>query len=38
MKLTTSIELANLTELNLADSDIFKSEEVKRVTVDACNL
>ena len=34
MKHTTSIELANLTELNLADSDVIKSEEVKRVTVD----
>ena len=34
MKHTTSIELANLTELLLADSDVIKSEEVKRVTVD----
>ncbi len=34
MKHTTSIELANLTELILADSDVIKSEEVKRVTVD----
>ena len=34
MKHTTNIELANLTELNLADSDVIKSEEVKRVTVD----
>ena len=34
MKHTTIIELANLTELILADSDVIKSEEVKRVTVD----
>ncbi len=34
MKHTTSIELANLTKLILADSDVIKSEEVKRVTVD----
>ena len=34
MKHTTSIELANLTELNLAESDVIKFEEVKRVTVD----
>lgn len=34
MKHTTIIELTNLTELILADSDVIKSEEVKRVTVD----
>ena len=34
MKHTTNIELVNLTELILADSDVIKSEEVKRVTVD----
>ena len=34
MKHTTIIELENLTELILADSDVIKSEEVKRVTVD----
>ncbi len=34
MKHTTSIELANRTELILAESGIIKREEVRRVTVD----
>lgn len=34
MKHTTIIELENLTELILADSNVIKSEDVKRVTVD----